>query len=85
MVSLVATACTGDNPPKDGPTSTAENTLDDATIEQGDVHTIEITGGPTAGMMSLGHPEVIINARRMRTRVTVVCLSVCLSVCLLPV
>ena len=29
--------------------------------------------------------QCLINARRMRTRVTVVCLSVCLSVCLLPI
>lgn len=49
--------CTGDNSPKDTQTTTAENLLDDATFEQGDVHTIEITGGPTASMMSLEHPE----------------------------
>ena len=61
VASLVATTCTGDNLPKDTQTSTADNPLDDATIEQGDVHTIEITGGPTASMMSLEHPEAIIS------------------------
>ena len=61
VASLVATTPTGDNPPKDIQTSTAENPLDDATIEQGDVHTIEITGGPTASMTSLEHPEAIIS------------------------
>ena len=49
------------NPPEQGHASTNENPLDDATIEQGDEHTIQITGGPTASMMSLEHPEAIIS------------------------
>ena len=56
VVITWCTNCTGDNSPKDTQTTTAENLLDDATFEQGDVHTIEITGGPTASMMSLEHP-----------------------------
>ena len=47
--------------PEDGIVSTTENPLDDATIEQGDEYTIQITGGPTASMMSLEHPEAIIS------------------------
>ena len=61
VTNLTATACNGDNPPKDGQASTAGNPLDDATIEQGDVHTLQITGGPSASMMSLEHPEAIIS------------------------
>ena len=60
MANLVATTCATDNPPEDGQASTTENLLDDATIEQGDQHTMQITGGLQASMMSLEHPEVII-------------------------
>ena len=49
------------NPQGQYQASTDENPLDDATIEQGDEHTIQITGGPTASMMSLEHPEAIIS------------------------
>ena len=49
------------NPQEQGQTSPDENPLDDATIEQGDEHTIQITGGATASMMSLEHPEAIIS------------------------
>ena len=48
------------------------------------MHTIQITGGPTASMMSLEHPEAIINPRRMRegycSRRVCVCECVCVSV-----
>ena len=47
---------TTDTPPEEGQASTTESRLDDATIEQGDALTIQITGGPTANMMSLEHP-----------------------------
>ena len=49
------------NPPEDGQASTTESPLDDATIEQGDHHTMQITGGPQASMMSLEHSEAIIS------------------------
>jgi hypothetical protein len=44
-------------------TNLAQMKLDDATIEQGDEHTIQISGGPTASMMSLEveHPEAIVS------------------------
>ena len=41
--------------------STSENSLDDSTIEQGYEHTTQTTGGLTASMMSLEHPEAIIS------------------------
>ena len=44
----------------DETTSIAENTdnpLDDATIEEGNEHTRQITGGPQASMMSVENPE----------------------------
>ena len=47
--------------PEDSQASTTETPLDDATIDKGDEHTIQITGGPTASMMSLEHPESIIS------------------------
>lgn len=53
--------CTPDNLPQDGKTSIGDNLLDDATFEHGDEHTIQITGGPQASMMSLEHPEAIIS------------------------
>ena len=49
------------NPPEYCQANTDENPLVDATIEQGDEHTIQITGGPTSSMMSLEHPELIIS------------------------
>ena len=49
------------NPAEHSQATTDENPLDDETIEQGDNHTIQITGGPTASMMSLEHPEAIIS------------------------
>ena len=61
MGNLEATTCTADNPPEDGQASTTETPLDDVTIEKGDEHTMQITGGPTASMMSLEHPEAIIS------------------------
>ena len=61
MASHIATTCTTDNPPEDGQANTTANLLDDTTIEQGDEHTIQITGGPQASMMSLEHPEAIIS------------------------
>ena len=48
------------NPPEHCQANTDENPLDDATIEKGDEHTIQITGGPTASMMVLEHPEATI-------------------------
>ena len=59
--NLVATTGTADNSQRQDQASTDENLLDDATIEKGDEHTIQITGGPTASMMSLEHPEAIIS------------------------
>ena len=44
MASPVASALTGDNSSEDGQVSTAENPLDDATFEQGDEYTVQITG-----------------------------------------
>ena len=38
----------------------AETTLDDAVIEEGDEHTQNITGGPSASMLSLENPEAIV-------------------------
>ena len=61
VANLVATTCTTDIPPEDSQASTTETPLDEATIEQGDEHTIQITGGPTASMMSLEHPESIVS------------------------
>ena len=63
VASLVATTCTTHDPPE---ASTTEIPLDDATIEQGDEHTMQITGGPQASMMSLEHPEAIIAVEGQR-------------------
>ncbi len=43
--------------PKDTNENASDTELDDATIEQGDEHTRQITGGPTVSMMSLENPE----------------------------
>ena len=59
--NLVATSCIVGGPSRDSQAGTTETPLDDATIEQGDEHTLQITGGPTASMMSLEHPEAIIS------------------------
>ena len=36
-----------------------DDPLDDAMIEKGDEHTIQITGAPQASMMSLENPEAL--------------------------
>ena len=40
--------------------NSAETTLDDAVIEEGDEHTQNITGGPSASILSLENPEATV-------------------------
>ena len=58
MVNHIPTAYTRE---KSSEANTVENTLDDVVFEQGNQHAIQITGGPTASMMSLEHREAIIS------------------------
>ena len=55
------TTSIADSSPEGGIVGTTDNPLDDATIEQGNEHTMQITGCPSASMMSLEHPEAIIS------------------------
>ena len=46
----------------------AETTLDDAVFEEGDEHTQNIPGGPSARMLSLENPEATVVLHLVRVK-----------------
>ena len=60
-MDIETTIQTGHNSQENSYSSTPDNSVDDATFQQGDNHLLQITGGPTASMMSPGHPESIVS------------------------
>ena len=62
-----------DNIPEGSHSDNTDGPLDDATIEEGDEHTRQITGGPQSSMMSIENPETfgevvsISTSRRSKT------------------
>ena len=59
QVSMDIDTDLGGNSPEDTPPRRTDDPLDDDSIEKGDEHVMQITGGPQASMMSLENPEAL--------------------------